>query len=80
MPCTLPFDFNNKLNLNQLSKIGKIRFMKSGKVILRIKQEGDPEGKQIDLDVSKGIQNSFYQQLVHLQKGDDPKISFMGTI
>lgn len=36
MPCTLPFEFNNKLNLNQLSQIGKIRFMKSGKVILRI--------------------------------------------
>lgn len=60
MPCSLPFELNSAED--NLLKIGKLRIMKSGKVILRIR---DPEGtKYVDLDVSKGIMNSFYQELV----------------
>ena len=43
--------------------------MKSGKVILRI--------GEIDLDVSKGIDTTFYQELVKISEG---QIKFVGQI
>ena len=57
MPCSLPFK-----QIKEMQKIGKIRLMKSGKVILRI--------GEIDLDVSKGIDTSFYQELVKISNGE----------
>ena len=63
MPCSLPFELDH--TADNLLKIGKLRIMKSGKVILRIH---DPKNVShsnfVDLDVSKGIMNSFYQELV----------------
>jgi hypothetical protein len=56
MPCSLPFK-----QVQQMQKMGKLRFMKSGKVILRI--------GEVDLDVSKGIETTFYQELVKIQGG-----------
>ena len=53
--------------------------MKSGKVILRIQKDG--EKNYIDLDVSKGIQNSFYQEVVSVKKeGDQTKMTFLSQI
>uniref|UniRef100_A0A7S3CL14 Uncharacterized protein n=1 Tax=Strombidium rassoulzadegani TaxID=1082188 RepID=A0A7S3CL14_9SPIT len=87
MPSSLPFSVSN---LKKLSKIGKLRFMKSGKVILRI-QNGGGEGEFIDLDVSKGIQTQFHQQVISVNKsatldsneGDSSarkQINFLGDI
>tara|TARA_B110001450_G_scaffold218502_1_gene212973 strand:- start:120 stop:422 length:303 start_codon:yes stop_codon:yes gene_type:complete len=56
MPCNLPFE----LQPDQLMKIGKLRIMKSGKVILRIKNESGGNQQYIDMDVSQGITNNFY--------------------
>ena len=42
-------------------KIGKLRIMSSGKVILRINNNESGEKQQyIDMDVSQGITNNFY--------------------
>jgi hypothetical protein len=64
MPCCLPFQ-----QVKQMQQIGKLRFMKSGKIILRI---GD-----IDLDVSKGIDTSFYQEIAKISDG---KIQFVSPL
>lgn len=47
-------------------KIGKLRIMKSGKVVLRIQNENK---MFVDLDVSKGISNNFYQELISINRG-----------
>ena len=47
-------------------KIGKLRIMKSGKVVLRIQNENK---MFVDLDVSKGISNNFYQELISIKRG-----------
>ena len=52
-----------------MQKIGKLRLMKSGKIILRV---GD-----IDLDVSKGIDTTFYQELVKIGNGE---IQMLGQV
>jgi hypothetical protein len=65
MPCSLPF--------KDLGKIGKLRLMKSGKVILRV---GNAE-KYIDMEVSKGIETTFYQELAKISEG---KIQFVSPI
>lgn len=60
MPSSLPFNIKElETGQNSLTKIGKLRLMKSGKVILRLHQKGN-DGEHIDLDVSKGIQPAFY--------------------
>lgn len=44
-------------------KIGKLRIMQSGKVVLRIFNESGEKGEKreyIDMDVSQGITNNFY--------------------
>ena len=48
--------------------------MKSGKVLLRITQDN---GQYIDLEVNKGIQNNFYQELAMLK---DQKLNFLTPI
>ena len=48
--------------------------MKSGKVLLRITQDN---GQFIDLEVNKGIQNNFYQELAMLK---DQKLNFLTPI
>ena len=61
-------------------KIGKLRIMKSGKVVLRI---GNGSGEHIDMDVSQGITNNFYQELVSLNRGNEnegEKISFLSRL
>jgi len=55
MPSKLPFSLTSE-EAKSITKIGKLRFMKSGRVILRI-QEGD---RSIDMDVSEGIPNQFF--------------------
>lgn len=47
--------------------------MKSGKVILRV---GSGE-EYIDLDVSKGIETTFYQEIVKIADG---KINFISPV
>ena len=66
MPCSLPFELNSEVD--NLLKIGKLRVMKSGKIILRIHDPNSSENKHVDLDVSRGIMNSFYQELVSVKK------------
>ena len=43
-------------------KIGKLRIMKSGKVVMRIQLPGSD--KFADLEINQGIQSNFYQELV----------------
>ena len=62
MPTSLPFELENE-KTNQIIKIGKLRLMKSGKVVLRL-HTGNDNASYIDLDVSMGIQPAFYQELV----------------
>ncbi len=45
MPCDLPFSIVQ----DDLTKIGKLRFMKSGKVVLRVNKRPN---EYIDMDVS----------------------------
>ena len=45
-------------------KIGKIRVHKSGKVVMRIQLPG--QDSYVDLELNKGIQTNFYQELVSL--------------
>jgi hypothetical protein len=71
MPCSLPFNIESA---EDLLKIGKLRFYKSGKVKLRIVNE---KGENIDLLVNKGISNSFYQELVQV---NNEGISFLSEI
>ena len=47
MPSSLPFEISEEAH-----KIGKMRFLKSGKVVLRVSKE---DGSFVDLEVSKGI-------------------------
>lgn len=47
MPCRLPFKLPE--NQSDLLKIGKLRFHKSGKIVLRIQND---EGEKIDLIVN----------------------------
>ena len=66
-------------------KIGKLRIMQSGKVVLRIFNESGEKGEKreyIDMDVSQGITNNFYQELVTLnrQKENEEKISFLSKL
>ena len=66
-------------------KIGKLRIMQSGKVVLRIFNESGEKGEKreyIDMDVSQGITNNFYQELVTLnrQKESEEKISFLSKL
>ena len=66
-------------------KIGKLRIMQSGKVVLRIFNESGEKGEKreyIDIDVSQGITNNFYQELVTLnrQKESEEKISFLSKL
>ena len=78
MPCRLPFDLPE--DPAELLKIGKLRFHKSGKVVLRIQ---NPSGEKIDLVVNKGITNSFYQELVQIQTNEETKqnsLSFLGQV
>ena len=51
-------------NGKDLPAIGSLRIMKSGRVILRLKQPDSDT--HVDLDVSKGIQSNFYQELMSL--------------
>eukprot|EP00347_Sterkiella_histriomuscorum_P015718 403355942 len=44
-------------------KIGKIRIMKSGKVVLRMQDPND-QSQYIDFELIKGIQTNFYQELI----------------
>ena len=44
--------------------------MKSGKVVMRVADPADPS-KHIDLEVNKGISNSFYQELVSVHQAPD---------
>ena len=67
MPCTLPF---NPEKAQAGSQIGKLRIMKSGKVVMRVADPTDPS-KHIDLLVNKGISNSFYQELVSVTQAPD---------
>ena len=46
--------------------IGKLRFMKSGKVVLRLQLPGNKN--HVDLEVNKGIDATFYQELVSIDK------------
>ena len=64
MPSQLPFDLPK-----DVAKLGKLRFYKSGKVVLRI--------GNIDLNVTQGINNSFYQQLVQLKQEG---VSFLSSL
>jgi hypothetical protein len=70
MPYSLPFSVPN--DTEGLLKIGKLRMYKSGKLVLRITDE---DNNTVDLDVSAGIQNSFYQELVHY---DGQQLTSMG--
>lgn len=59
--------------------------MKSGKVVLRIINESGEKGgngEYIDMDVSQGITNNFYQELVSLnrQKENEEKITFLSKL
>jgi hypothetical protein len=58
-------------------RIGKLRFMKSGKVVLRVQLPGQTEF--VDLELNKGIQPNFYQELVSTdaRKGT---IHFLGPV
>ena len=44
--------------------IGKLRLMKSGKVVMRLQLPGSSDF--VDLEVNKGIQPNFYQELVSI--------------
>lgn len=78
MPCTIPFDIPQ--DTESLLKIGKLRFHKSGKVVLRILNE---KGQKLDLLVNQGISNSFYQELVSVSQTEDSKqttLSFLSQL
>ena len=60
----------DKLSLNdndgtqqESPQIGKIRIMKSGRVVLRIEDPLNKE-KSVDFELIKGIPTNFYQELV----------------
>ena len=62
MPSSLPFLINDQNDSKHKSytKIGKLRLLKSGKVVLRLHEQDSnilnkKIKKYIDLDVSKGI-------------------------
>ena len=67
LPGTLPFEGitpHDGKGLQNLSNcIGKLRIMKSGKVVMRLMKE---ESTYVDLEVEKGIQAGFYQELVKI--------------
>lgn len=56
-------------------KIGKLRFMKSGKVVLRLQMPDSPQ--YVDLEVNKGIESTFYQELINID-GKRKQAHFLG--
>ena len=51
MPASLPFELTQ-----HIQRVGKMKIYKSGKIVMKV---GD-----VELDVTKGINTTFYQQLV----------------
>jgi len=58
-------------------KIGKLRFMKSGKVVLRLQMPDCPDF--VDLEVNKGIESTFYQELIAID-GKKKQAHFLGQL
>ena len=48
--------------MSEPPKVGKLRVMKSGRVIMRIQLPGQEDF--VDLELNKGIQTNFYQEIV----------------
>ena len=46
-----------------MMKIGRLRIMKSGRVVLRVEKA---RGKFVDYEVSKGINSQFHQEIANL--------------
>lgn len=68
---------STNLKEQQAPTIGKLRVMKSGRVIMRIQLPGQTEF--VDLELSKGIQPNFYQELVATDASKG-QIHFFGPV
>ena len=57
--------------------IGKLRLMKSGKVVMRIQLPGQDD--YVDLEMNRGIQPNFYQELVSVDI-ETQKMHFLSKV
>ena len=58
-------------------KIGKLRVMKSGKIVMRIQLPGQED--YVDLELNQGIKTNFYQEIISVD-AQNKKLHFLSSV